>query len=145
MDTKNDPEVNAMQILLNTLQSLDDAGKDRVIQWVIQRLSLKDTDQTVTTHNKVVSNDVCNIVSDIKGFIASKKPSNEYQRLACLAYYLEKYEKKQSFTNKDLIDANSGAKLSQISNMSRSVNSTTNVYHFFASNGKDNKYLTTLG
>jgi hypothetical protein len=144
MDTKKDPEITTMQVVLNALQPLDSAGRNRVIQWVSQKLSFDvDVQQKVLDVKSPVVNNSTS--KSIKEFVASKKPNNTYQRLACLAYFLDKYKQQPNFKNKDIVIANSEAKLPKISNVTAFINHATNPYGFFASTGKGNRYLTTLG
>jgi hypothetical protein len=40
----------------------------------------------------------------LKEFMLSKSPNNDVKKATCVGYYLEKFEGKKSFTNKDITD-----------------------------------------
>jgi len=81
----------------------------------------------------------------IDKFVARKRPTNTYQKLACLAYYLEHRENKVDLSVKDLRKGNTDARQSAISNISRFLDLATRSHGFFTAAGHGKKRLSTRG
>lgn len=81
----------------------------------------------------------------IEDFVSSKKPKDTYQRLACLAYFLEHHEGKKDFFAADLTKANQDARQVKISNIKVFLDNATRTHGFFAPVGKGKKQLTARG
>jgi hypothetical protein len=79
-----------------------------------------------------------------KQFIAKKRPSNDYQRVACLAYYSAHHRNLQQFKTIDITKLATEAAM-HLSNSSRAVDHATSTYHFLAKAGGGKKQITTLG
>jgi hypothetical protein len=81
----------------------------------------------------------------IKQFIATKRPENLYQRVACLAYYLAHASGMSRFKTKDITLANTDAAVSKFSNASLFVNDATTKYGYLSAAGGGTKQITAFG
>jgi hypothetical protein len=79
-----------------------------------------------------------------KQFIAQKRPSNDYERVTCLAYYLTHRRNSPQFKTRDITKLSTEAAL-HVSNLSQAVGHATTRHHFLASAGRGAKQITTLG
>lgn len=82
---------------------------------------------------------------EIKAFMAQKKPSNYYERVACLAYYLEKSEGNSEVKTGDIAKANTDARLSKMSNAAVFVKHATHSYGYLTSLGHRKFALSARG
>ena len=90
-------EASAIAIIDEALSKLGDdkEAQKRVLNWASQKYSIilmgsSTEKQQNGFGDKSQSSETKDM--NIKDFMVSKKPKNGYQRLACLAYYLEKYK-----------------------------------------------------
>lgn len=81
----------------------------------------------------------------IKQFIAAKRPENEYQRVACLAYYLAHASGTPRFKTKDITQANTDAAVSKLANPAARVNDATGKYGYLTAAGGGTKQLSAFG
>jgi len=81
----------------------------------------------------------------IDKFVAAKRPTDTYQKLACLAYFLEHNENKVDLSVKELRKANTDARQPAISNISRFLDLATRKHGLFTSAGHGKKRLSTRG
>jgi hypothetical protein len=72
----------------------------------------------------------------IKSFLAQKRPENFYERVACLVYHLEKFDGKNEVGTKEIVKANSDARLSTLTNPAVFVKHATHTYGYLTSLGK---------
>jgi hypothetical protein len=79
-----------------------------------------------------------------KQFIAQKRPENNYERVACLAYYLTHSRNTPHFKTTDITKLNTEA-AGHISNPSLAVMHATATYHYLSAAGGGKKQLTSLG
>jgi len=144
-------EASAIAIIDEALSKLgaDKEAQKRVLSWASQKYSITLTGSSIEKQqnefgDKSQSSEITKDMS-IKNFVVSKRPKNGYQRLACLAYYLEKYKACKDFNAKDLGQANSDAKQTKISNIPAYLRDATTKYGFFSPTAKGKKSLTTCG
>src|SRR3989338_1877518 len=144
-------EANAIAIIDEAFGKLGDdkEAQKRVLSWASQKYSVILTGNPTEKQqngpgDKSQSPDIIKGM-DIKDFVVSKKPKNGYQRLACLAFYLEKYKQYKDFNAKDLGQANTDAKQTKISNIPAYLRDATTKYGFFSPTAKGKKALTTCG
>jgi hypothetical protein len=155
--TKNPSEVEAVNQVHQALEPFDPVARSRILRAVTSLLevasnngdrgfqiapnpSIEGARSTITNTNTTSP-----LQTKIDAFISERRPANTYQRLACLAYYLEHHDQKTDFTGKDLDKANSDARQPRISNMSMFLNDATNKYGFFTAVGGGKKRLTSRG
>jgi hypothetical protein len=79
-----------------------------------------------------------------KQFLAKKKPDNNYERVACLAYYLTNYRNTPTFKTKD-IDALNTESAHNFRNAPRDVMHATSAYRYLSPAGGGKKQITSLG
>jgi hypothetical protein len=78
-------------------------------------------------------------------FIAQKKPSTQYERVACLAYYLTHNNNVTEFGTKEIETMNKDAAQQRILNPKQIVNDTMTKYGYLSAAGSGNKQITVLG
>jgi hypothetical protein len=79
-----------------------------------------------------------------KQFMAQKKATNDYQRVACLAYYLANHRSTPQFKTIDITNLSREAAV-HITNPSQAVGNATNIYRFLARAEGGKKQLSSLG
>src|SRR5260370_506655 len=79
-----------------------------------------------------------------KQFMAERRPSSNYERVACLAYYLTHYGDTPQFKTVDITKVNTEAAQPSLSNASLFMKHATNTYHFLSSAGGGKRHITTL-
>jgi hypothetical protein len=118
-DTKTDDELIAIQTLLSTLGPLDGEARNRVIEYVFQRLNLAlksnsvySASLTETSLNNPTSplptNDTSRLTkTDIRTFSSQKMPKNDVERTTLVAFYLSEVaidsEKKTEIGTDDIL------------------------------------------
>jgi len=80
-----------------------------------------------------------------KQFLAQKRPTTEYERVACLAYYLTHTRNTPQFKTNDLTALNTEAAQRKLSNPSVAVGDATTKYGYLSSAGDGKKQITNLG
>jgi hypothetical protein len=80
-----------------------------------------------------------------KEFIAQKKPTTQYERIACLAYYLTAVRKMTEFGAEEITAINKEAAQQPISNLGQIINDTTRKYGYLSTAGGGNKQITVVG
>jgi hypothetical protein len=79
-----------------------------------------------------------------KQFIAQKRPSTDYQRIACLAFYLTHHRGTPEFKTRHITKLSTEAAL-KLSNPSRDVQNSVSAYRFLVPAGGGKKQITSLG
>lgn len=118
-----DPELTAIRAILSALSGLGPAEKDRVLDYVFRRLNLSrpaaatpaappavsaqtGTPEQVIPPNPLSNAGGSNLMTDVRSFAATKKPSNDIERVAVVAYFLAEVggaaDKKASITSEDV-------------------------------------------
>jgi hypothetical protein len=80
-----------------------------------------------------------------KEFIAAKRPSNHYERIACLGYYLAHHRQATHFKTSDITKLNTEAASTRIPNPSLYVTHAANTYGYLSAAGRGKKQMTILG
>ncbi len=148
---KKAPEVDALQIVHQALLLLEPEARVRVIRAVGVLLQLPGTsteDSALQVGGAAASGEKrirITPTTKIDTFVSAKRPSDTYQRLACLAYFLEHHDNKTDVFAKDLTNANSDARQGNISNIVTFLDLATRRHGYFAAVGRGKKHLTTRG
>jgi hypothetical protein len=79
-----------------------------------------------------------------KQFISQKKPDNDYQRVACLAYYLTHHRATPQFKTRDITKISRDAGVHLI-NPSQAVKHAASTYRYLMAAGSGKKQITNLG
>lgn len=140
-------EGSAIDTISGALDQLnEDIARLRVIDLICQKYNVKSAAPGARDSNGKPAGETDSVPpSSFKDFMSQKKPKDGYQKLACLAYYLEKFKEVKEYSVKELRSANADAKQITISNISAYLKDATSKYGFFASSGKGKKFLTTRG
>jgi hypothetical protein len=143
-------EHDALKGVDQLLESLSAEERQRILDWVAMKYKLSNSGASTLappppqhTANGSQGGNSNNV--KVKDFIAAKKPDGYYERIACLAYYLEKYEDKDGLKTADIAQANTDAKQSKLPNSTLYVNNATKMYGFLISIGKGKKALSARG
>lgn len=148
-------DMDAVRTIHDALKPLDPEARARVLQASMTLLQIgapalqtvnqqSQSQGSVITHHQAGSSSLVS-VEKIDRFVASKKPIDTYQRLACLAYFLEHKEEKVDLSVKELKQANSDARQSNISNISAFLDKATSRHGYFSAAGKGKKRLSVRG
>jgi hypothetical protein len=146
-------EVDAMRDVDAALEKLDPDAQRRVLDWAASKYKL-------TAHARIGQGGSeepriqprLNQPSgrqgaprDIKTFLAQKRPGSSYERVACLVYYLEKFDGRTEVNKKDIEKANSDARLSKMTKPGIVVKNATHTYGYLTSIGNRQLALSTRG
>ena len=151
MSDKKLTEVEAVNVIHKALEPFDVSGRTNVLRAVISLLEVGPLN-SVNAGDEVANNlTPTNVPSAnlnnarIDAFVSAKKPNTSYQRIACLAYYLEHNDHLTEIMGKDLVKANTAARQPKMSNVAVFLNDATAKYGFFAAVGGGKKSLTPRG
>lgn len=128
------------------LEPLSTEERQRVFDWIALKYKVSTAGSqpngaSASVNPKtLVSNDI-----KVKEFIAMKKPDGFYERIACLAYYLEKFESMDGVKTADIVKANTDAKQTKFPNSTVYVNNATQKYGYLISSGQAKKTLSAKG
>jgi hypothetical protein len=143
----NYSEVDAMREVDGALAKLESGAQQRVIDWASSKykLSINSTPDQRSAQSQSHLGSNPGAPRDIKTFLAQKRPGSFYERVACLVYYLEKFDGKTEVNKKDIDKANSDARLSKLTNSSVFVKNATHAYGYLTSIGNRQLALSTRG
>lgn len=110
MTTTTPDEFDAVRTIVNTLEAFGPDDQNRILRWAAEKLGLSQTQRSVAPTIAPATlgpQPESPRATDIKSFVALKKPKNDSQFAAVVAYYyrFESPEKKESITQADLLDA----------------------------------------
>lgn len=139
-------EVDAMRDVDAALSNLDPDAQKRVMDWAFSKHRIKlrvglDGNEKLPE----LVGDKARQPRDIKSFLAQKRPENFYERVACLVYHLEKFGGKTEVGTKDIIQANSDARMSRLTNAAVFISHATHTYGYLTSLGKRKFALSARG
>jgi hypothetical protein len=108
---KSTDDLEAVRILVDTLQPFDAKDQERIIRWAREKLGLPVSEQNLPQgqgeEQRRLSDKKETV--DIKSFVSKKNPSSDNHFAAVVAYYYRfdapEEQKKDSITSKDLQDA----------------------------------------
>lgn len=110
----SDPELNAIQSIINALEPLNAEARQRVIAYIFQRLGLAIEQQATSINSGELSvgsattnppiTPITSVVMDIRTLKEQKAPSTAIEMAAIVAFYLT--ELAPSDTRKDVISKN---------------------------------------
>jgi hypothetical protein len=143
-------EVKALGIVLNAVEGLTEEQRQFVLKTALERFNVSVAVQPVPkTSPASVKADGSSTVegSDTtpKHFMATKRPTNDVQRIACLAFYLTHHRDQPHFKTVDLTTLNVESASPKMGNPAQAVANATKVSGYLAAAGGGKKQLTTLG
>src|SRR5258708_39814157 len=106
-------EVDAMGDVDKALSNIEPEAQQRVLDWAASKYQLRQTKGTGHDAGLPLVQRSDKPPSDIKSFVAQKRPDGFYERIACLVYYMEKFQEKADIGRQEIIQANSDARLSK--------------------------------
>lgn len=147
-EPKMHPELHAVQTLHQVLMPLDPEVRARVVRAVCSLIEISGiTSKSLNNEEKEDSENKQpkRLANDIASFVSSKRPSDTYQKMACLAYWLEHQDNKVDMSAKDLDKANTDARQTKISNATTFLNLATRRHGLFTASGHGKKRLSSRG
>jgi hypothetical protein len=140
-------EVDAMKIVDETLGALGEEERKRVLAWARSKFqaAADDGEDDSQIVRKAAKTQGSAAVGSIKDFVELKQPASLYERVACLAYYLEKVESVTEFKSIDIEKANTAARQGKIDDVTMVLADATRKHGFFVPAGKGRKSLASRG
>lgn len=141
---KNFTDFEILKELDEKFATLNQDTQQRIIDWIIAKykLSHKNEDKTKSNGSSAHAN---GSEASLKDFIFSKKPVGNYERIACIAFYLERSSGMDGCKTIDIAKANSEARQPKIPNPALYVNHTANTYGYLISIGKGKEGISARG
>lgn len=148
-------ETRAMDTTFTALVDLQADEQERVLVWLSQRLKI--TAPTVGTGGagtgagagagmasavKIAGTPGTN--SHARSFMTQKKPGDQQERVACLAFYLTFHKDMSAFKTRDITQMNSDAGQANLSNAAMFLKNSVTV-QYLSSAGKGMRQLTPRG
>lgn len=148
-------KLKAIEVIVKELQKLEEQDRQGVVSFALDQVGMAASAQNlggsmVTTGIRQVidpGNSPSAIINSMAEFVKNKKPLNEYQRVAVIAYYLEHKEGKKEFKNAEMSKANTEtARQPKIANITSVVTKARDRYKFLTKGiGKATHQLSTHG
>jgi hypothetical protein len=132
-------ELDALKKALEALTPLDAEGRARGVAWLASALEVSGAPAGATGVPGAPGN-----VSDSKGFLASKRPQSDIQRIACLAYILTHGKGTTAFNTEQLREVNVEAAGRTFSNISDAAKNAVKA-GLLSSAGGRNRQITAPG
>ena len=135
-------KLKAIEVIVKELQKLEEQDRQGVVSFALDQVGMAASAQNlggsmVTTGIRQVidpGNSPSAIINSMAEFVKNKKPLNEYQRVAVIAYYLEHKEGKKEFKNAEMSKANTEtARQPKIAN----ITSVGKATHQLSTHGAD--------
>ena len=108
-------EFDALRIIVKTLEPFGPEDQSRILRWTAEKLGLSQPPRVaspagpgaVAVSSSQPEPTLTSAAKDIKSFVAQKKPKNDSQFAAVVAYYnrFEAPDKKEAITQADLLEA----------------------------------------
>lgn len=148
--TQLSAKLKAIEVIVKELQKLDESDRPDVVSFALRQIGLAsptNLDSPQLDQNTSGDNSRAGLNMTMADFVKSKKPNNEYQRVAVIAYYLEHKENKKEFKNAEMSKANTeDARQPKISNITNVVTKARDRYKFLTKGtGKATHQLSTHG
>jgi len=139
-------EVDAMRDVDAALNKLAPDAQQRVMDWAFSKHSIRLRSNAGASAGAFQS-PVLPVpqAKDIKSFLVHKNPENFYERVACLVFWLEKFDSRTEVGTKDITQANSDARLSKLTNPAVFVKHAIHTYGYLTSLGKRKFALSARG
>lgn len=145
-------KLQAIKIIVTELEKLDEDERGDVISFALKQVGIEGYSDSKPLVAGSVSPDFDPGKSGevdhlpLDQFVKSKKPANEYQRIAVIAYHIERKDGKKEFKNAELSEANIEARQPKIANITAVMSKAQERYKFFTKGaGKATHQLSTHG
>jgi hypothetical protein len=139
-----------MQKSLGALSGLDQEEQQRVLNWLMNKLNLNDSNTSrITTDRSSTPSGLPSakpaMAMSPKNFLVEKRPTTDVERVTCLAYFLARHRDMAQFKTKQLTDLNKEAAQPKFSNAAVAVQNATVQNQFLSQAGVGNKQITARG
>jgi hypothetical protein len=114
-DANTPDDIDALRTITKALEPFRSEEQTRILRWVSEKLGLTTAStpppqspaSQLSPTTPPTSPPTAGKATDIKSFVAAKKPKNDMQFAAVVAYFhrFEAPEKKETITSEDLLDA----------------------------------------
>ena|SRR6218665_2800141 len=143
-------EIEALKVVDESLGHLSSEERQRIFSFISSKYSLtsintQNASQSSSNGQAFNSGAGQPIVSDVKQFLASKKPNGFYEQIACLGYFIEKVQGQESFDTKTITAANTAARATKIPNPSLYLSDVVSKYGYLTAIGGGKKAMTARG
>jgi len=130
-DTKKslDIKLATIKTIVTALEKITPEERNSVIDFVCKEIGVDRSSQP-TGADVSLKGEIPGPKVDIDKFVKEKKPADQYQRVAVLAYYLKHFESTDEFKNKEIASANLRARQSRIGNLADVISKADTRYHF---------------
>ncbi len=152
--SKLSAKLKAIEVIVRELQKVDNGDRSQVVLFALKHIGLTNITPPTTNPNSPQSgqnigggNSAVGLDMSIDRFIRDKKPKDQYQRVAVIAYYLEHKENKKEFKNAEMATVNTkDARQSPIRNIADVITKAQNRHKFLTKGmGNATHQLSTLG
>ena len=144
--SKLSAKLKAIETIVKELQKLEEGDRSDVISFALKQVGL--APHTPSPEGGATGEDTTSGLNlSMADFVKSKRPQNEYQRVAVIAYYREHKQDKNEFKNAEMSQANTTeARQPKISNITDVVTKARDRYKFLTKGtGKATHQLSTHG
>lgn len=148
---KKTTEHDALKGVDLLLEALSPEERQRVFDWIVLKYKVSPSTTgsnpnpgSTTGAGQFTTSQIPNNAK-VKDFIALKKPDGFYERIACLAYYLEKFDGKDGVKTGDIVKANTDARQTKLPHSTMYVNNATTLYGYLIASGKGKKTVSARG
>lgn len=138
--------VDGLKQIQDTLDQVAEEERQRIFTWLQSKYKFNEIQPDVEDSRKKKIIDPSGASDEsLKDFIARKKPNSFYERIACIAYYLEKNKGFDGIKTVDITKANTEARLNKFPDPSKYVEHATSTYGYLTSIGKGKKGISHRG
>lgn len=149
--------LKAMQDALKALFPLDAGGRQRALTWLAGTLGVAMAEGNAagagglgagvpgSAGTPTLPGGQPGDLGTPRQFLAAKRPTTDVERVTCLAYYVTHAKNTPHFKTKDLIDVNTQAAGTRISNPSQATANAKDRNGFLADAGGGKRQITPLG
>lgn len=160
--SSNNDDLDAVRTIVDALEPFDATDRDRIMRWVSEKLGLAapslvthpaapvvSTSSPAPTAQSLVASADSVGHTDLKTFVASKKPSSDAQFAAVIAYYYrfeaKEGEKKIAVGSEDLQNACRLASRDRLSNPGQTLRNACSRGLLDKADGKGEYAINTVG
>ena len=127
-------------------QSVDISDANKIMSFVMTGSALPESGGGAGTGGAGAPAAAANLSGlNPKQFIAQKKPKTQYERIACLGYFLHTARQVAEFGAEEMKAINKEAAQQPILNLPTILGDTTSKYGYLSAAGGGNKQMTVLG
>ncbi|MBW5420626.1 hypothetical protein GKQ77_03450 [Streptomyces sp. BG9H] len=149
-------DLAAMHAAFTALEPLEARGRTRALAWLADALDVEAMPRGTVRGEPVLpavptGTGVTAVIASEGGapspreFVSRKRPASNVERVACLAYYLDRYRSTPHFRTPDIVDLNTEAAGPKFGNPSRDMDNADRGSGFLVTAGKGTKQLSVRG